>query len=61
MMLRQSLELHTKVLGAEHPGTLTSMNDLMLVLYSQGKYEEDEMLHRQELERRHRTCARATG
>jgi tetratricopeptide (TPR) repeat protein len=38
-----------KVLGREHPYTLTSMNNLALVLDSQGKYEEAEAMHRQTL------------
>lgn len=46
-MHRQALELKEKVLGAEHPDTLTSINNLILVLNSQGKYEEAEAMHRQ--------------
>jgi hypothetical protein len=34
-----------KVLGAEHPDTLTSMNNLARVLDSQGKYEEAKILY----------------
>nr|CDP26075.1 Putative kinesin light chain [Podospora anserina S mat+] len=49
-MYRQTLQLSEKVLGKEHPDTLTSMNDLALVLYSQGKYEEAAKIHRQELQ-----------
>ena len=37
------------VLGKEHPDRLTSMNNLALVLVRQGKYEEAERTHRQEL------------
>jgi hypothetical protein len=32
------LELRKKVLGPEHPSTLTSMNNLALVFGDQGKY-----------------------
>ncbi|KAK3383706.1 hypothetical protein B0T24DRAFT_645911 [Lasiosphaeria ovina] len=49
-MYRQALELNEKVLGREHPSTLDSMNNLGLVLGSQGKYEEAEQIHRQALE-----------
>ena len=35
------------VLGKEHPDTLASMNNLALVLRSQGKYEEAERMHGQ--------------
>ncbi|KAK4109332.1 hypothetical protein N656DRAFT_839255 [Canariomyces notabilis] len=58
-MHRQGLGLSEKVLGKEHPdtltsmnslaNTLTSMNSLALVLESQGKYEEAERMHRQAL------------
>ena len=37
------------VLGKEHPYTLSSMNNLALVLNEQGKYEEAEIMHREEL------------
>ena len=33
-----------KVLGKEHPSTLTSMNNLASVLSRQGKYDEAERL-----------------
>jgi tetratricopeptide (TPR) repeat protein len=51
-MYRQTLELGEKVLGLEHPDTLTSMNNLAVVLRSQGKYAEAKQMHRQELELR---------
>ncbi|KAK2005502.1 TPR-like protein [Colletotrichum eremochloae] len=51
-MHRQTLELKEKVLGPENPDTLSSMNNLALVLDSQGKYEEAEQMHRQTLELR---------
>jgi hypothetical protein len=41
-MHREALMLCEKVLGRDHPDTLTSMNNLVLVLDSQGKYEEAE-------------------
>ncbi|RYP45024.1 hypothetical protein DL770_011440 [Monosporascus sp. CRB-9-2] len=36
-MYRQALVLYQAVLGRKHPYTLTSMNNLARVLYSQGK------------------------
>jgi tetratricopeptide (TPR) repeat protein len=51
-MHRQTLAWREKVLGAEHPRTLTSMGDLAGVLDMQGKYEEAESMNRQTLARR---------
>ena len=51
-LYRQTLKLQTQVLGAEHPDTLRSMNNLANTLYSQGKYEEAEALYRQTLKLR---------
>ena len=45
-MHRRALELKEKVLGKEHPSTLTSMNNMALVVGSQGKYEEAEEMKR---------------
>ncbi|EXA53638.1 hypothetical protein FOVG_01376 [Fusarium oxysporum f. sp. pisi HDV247] len=39
-LYRETLEVKEKVLGKEHPDTLSSMNNLALVLDSMGKYEE---------------------
>jgi tetratricopeptide (TPR) repeat protein len=49
-MHRQTLELRRKVLGREHPDTLTSMNNLARMLSEQGKYKEAETMHQQTLE-----------
>ncbi|KAI0172943.1 hypothetical protein GGR52DRAFT_546814 [Hypoxylon sp. FL1284] len=57
-MNRQTLELKERVLGREHPDTLGSMNDLALVLGSQGKYEEAEKMHRQALRLRQEVLGR---
>jgi tetratricopeptide (TPR) repeat protein len=46
---KQALLLRKKVLGHEHPATLTSMNDLATVLDRQGKYEKAEAMNRQTL------------
>jgi tetratricopeptide (TPR) repeat protein len=43
---RQASSLRKEVLGPEHPSTLTSMDDLALVLHSQGKYKEAEATNR---------------
>ena len=42
------------MLGTEHPSTLGSMDNLALVLSSQGKYDEAEEMHRQALTLRER-------
>jgi hypothetical protein len=42
---RQLHELREKVLGKEHPETLTSMNGLAGALSNQGKYAEAEKMH----------------
>jgi hypothetical protein len=44
------LELREKVLGPEHPKTLTTMNNLAVVLRGQGKYEAAKEMHRRALE-----------
>ena len=36
-------------MSKEHPHTLTSINDLAIVLGDQNKYEQAEEMHRQEL------------
>ncbi len=43
------LELKEKVLSQEYLLILASMNNLVLVLNRQGKYEEAKLMHRQEL------------
>ena len=53
-LYRQTLELQTRVLGAEHPDTLRSMNGLANTLVRQGKYGEAEALYRQTFELRTR-------
>ncbi|KAH8698463.1 hypothetical protein BGW36DRAFT_448418 [Talaromyces proteolyticus] len=44
-MHRQALTTCEKVLGADHSNTLTSVNNLGLVLENQGKYEEAKVMH----------------
>jgi hypothetical protein len=45
-MLRRALVGYEKVLGAEHPDTLTSVDHLGNVLERQGKYDEAEAMLR---------------
>jgi Flp pilus assembly protein TadD len=49
---RQTLAQREKVLGPEHPDTLTSMNNLASVLDNQGKYKEAKTMSRQTLAQR---------
>jgi hypothetical protein len=53
-MFRQTVLLYKKVLGAEHPDTLTVMSNLALAVHSQGKYEAAEAMHRETLALRRR-------
>ncbi|OAL56153.1 hypothetical protein IQ07DRAFT_558137 [Pyrenochaeta sp. DS3sAY3a] len=53
-----SLAIREKVLGQEHPNTLTSVNNLGLVLESQGKYEEAEAMHLRALAIREKALGR---
>ncbi|KAH8729862.1 P-loop containing nucleoside triphosphate hydrolase protein, partial [Ilyonectria robusta] len=48
-LYQDTLALGRQVLGDKHPRTLTSMNNLAVVLQSQGKYEEAEAMHRKTL------------
>ena len=59
-MHQQTLQLREKVLGQEHPDTLGSMNNLAIVLDSQGKYEEAKKMHQQTLQLREKVPARST-
>jgi len=52
-MSRQALGLReTMVLGKEHPSTLTSMNNLALVYWNGGRWDEAEKLEIQVMEMR---------
>jgi hypothetical protein len=44
-MHQRALMARERVLGAEHPDTLTSVSHLGLVLKRQGKYEEAKAMH----------------
>ena len=47
-----TLEIQRRVLGTEHPDTLSSMSNLASVYFYQGKFAEAEALHRQTMNRR---------
>ncbi|KAI4193680.1 MAG: hypothetical protein LQ350_008211 [Teloschistes chrysophthalmus] len=49
-MNRRALDGYEKVLGKEHPETLTSVSNLASVLQDQGKYEEAERMNRRALD-----------
>jgi hypothetical protein len=51
-MHRRALEVREKMLGPEHPDTLTSADNLGSILERQGKYEEAEAMHRRNLKGR---------
>ncbi len=43
-MQREVLAVRTRVLGAEHPDTLTAAGKLAVSLWRQGKYDEAEKM-----------------
>jgi tetratricopeptide (TPR) repeat protein len=49
-LYRRSLQIREQQLGAEHPDTATSLNNLALLYRSQGRYAEAEPLYRRSLE-----------
>src|SRR5436305_13576951 len=49
MMNRRALKGREKVLGNEHPATLSSLSNLATVRERQGKYEEAEVMNRRAL------------
>jgi tetratricopeptide (TPR) repeat protein len=51
-VVRMSVKAREKVLGPEHPDTLTSVSHLGSVLECQGKYEEAEAMHQRALKAR---------
>ncbi|OJJ65820.1 hypothetical protein ASPBRDRAFT_60234 [Aspergillus brasiliensis CBS 101740] len=46
----QVLQLHKRVLGPEHPDTLSSMNNVALIYGNQGRWKEEEELQVQVME-----------
>ncbi|KAH7175986.1 putative kinesin [Dactylonectria macrodidyma] len=57
-MNRRALDAQEKVLGREHPDTLTSVSNLAAVLQCQGKYEEAEQMNRQALDTKEKVLSR---
>ncbi|KAF3392458.1 hypothetical protein F1880_008921 [Penicillium rolfsii] len=57
-MHRRALGSRERVLGREHPDTLTSVSSLGKVLSWQGKYEEAEAMQRRALEAREKVLGR---
>ncbi|KAH7116615.1 P-loop containing nucleoside triphosphate hydrolase protein [Dactylonectria estremocensis] len=57
-MNRRALDAREKVLGREHPSTLTSVNNLASVLQDQGKYEEAEQMNRRALDAKEKVLGR---
>ena len=55
---RRALEARERVLGREHPDTLTSVNNLAALLKSKGDYDAAEPLYRRALEARERVLGR---
>ena len=55
ILLIDVLETRERTLGAEHPSTLASVNDLALCLRDMGQLKDAEALHRRALEAQERT------
>jgi Tfp pilus assembly protein PilF len=53
-LYRRALEASERVLGPEHPNTLSSVNNLAGLMESKGEYAEAEALYRRALEARER-------
>ena len=57
---QQALEISRKVLGPEHPETVTSLNNLAYVYDAMGEYGKALSLYRQAADIRQRILARRT-
>jgi len=57
-MGQDALEAREATLGAENLDTLTSVNNLRLVLSSQGKYKKAEVMHWRALEAEEKVLGR---
>ena len=51
-LYRLTLESHKRILGPEHPDTLSSLKNLADLLFSKGNYVEAELLLREALKGR---------
>ncbi len=49
-LYEEALEIHTRVLGADHPFTVTDLHNMAWLAYYQGDYEKSEERFRQALE-----------
>ncbi|KAG2489758.1 hypothetical protein HYH03_011710 [Edaphochlamys debaryana] len=54
----QALELRRRVLGEEHPDTVTALNNLAICINEQGRHTEAEPLYRQALDMRRRVLGK---
>jgi len=54
LFYKRCLEASERLLGPEHPSTLTSINNLALLYHNKGEYEKAEALHNRCLEARER-------
>ncbi len=50
LLYRRALEIYEKSLGKDHPDVAKSLNNLALLYYAQGKYDEAEPMYRRALE-----------
>jgi Flp pilus assembly protein TadD len=57
-MYRETLAVLQRVLGSEHPDTLSTANNLAIALKSQGKYGEAETMYRETLAVQQRVLGR---
>lgn len=51
---REAIEIRRRSLGSDHKDTLSSLNNLVVILQDQGKLEESEVVAREVLERKRR-------
>ena len=49
MLFQQALVIHEKVLGAEHPNTGITLNNLAFLYEERGRYDEAESLYKRSL------------
>ena len=59
-LFREALRVQQETLGPKHPSTLTSMNNLAMLLKEQGRLAEAEPLYRETLASTRTRWARST-
>jgi hypothetical protein len=47
-MKREVLEKRKRILGDEHPDTISAMNNLAVILWDQGKLDKAASMHREQ-------------